>query len=318
MHNEKIVISKTPLRVSFIGGGTDMPYFYNNYSGATISCAIDKYVYVTAKFHTNLTHKYRLNYSVTENTNSIKKIKNLRIKSALKFFKIRKPIYINTFSDLPANSGLGSSSSFTVGLVNALTRLINKKMSKNQLAEIAYKIERKITKDSLGKQDHYISAFGGLKLIKYKKNNINIKNLKIKKNFVKKLFLVWTGTSRQSVNVLIDQKKNRIKNTKDLLNFNNMTKEFYIYLKNLDSLKMGELLNKAWKIKKKFSKFITNEKIDKLYDSISNSGVYGAKLLGAGNGGFILILANKFQLKKLKIRKKIINFSISRNGSTII
>ena len=97
-----------------------------------------------------------------------------------------------------------------------------------------------------------------------------------------------------------------------------MTKKFYIYLKNLDSLKMGELLNKAWEIKKKFSKFITNEKINKLYNSIINSGVYGAKLLGAGNGGFILILANNIQLKKLKIRKKIISFSISKNGSTII
>ena len=130
--------------------------------------------------------------------------------------------------------------------------------------------------------------------------------------------MVWTGTSRQSVNVLIDQKKNRIKNIKGLLNFNNMTKKFYIYLKNLDSLKMGELLNKAWEIKKNFSKFITNEKINKLYNSIINSGVYGAKLLGAGNGGFILILANNIQLKKLKIRKKIISFSISKNGSTII
>jgi D-glycero-alpha-D-manno-heptose-7-phosphate kinase len=319
MYNEKIVISKTPLRVSFIGGGTDMPYFYNKYSGATISCAIDKYIYVTVKFQTNLTHKYRLNYSVTENTNSIKKIKNLRIKSALKFFKIRKPIYINTFSDLPANSGLGSSSSFTVGLVNALARLVNKKISKHQLAEIAYKIEKKITKDSLGKQDHYISVFGGLKLIKYKKNNINIKNLNVKKKtFLEKLFLVWTGTSRQSASVLIDQKKNRIKNTRNLLNLNNMTREFYTCLENLDISKMGALLNKAWEIKKKFSKFITNKKIDKLYKSITNSGVYGAKLLGAGNGGFILVLGNNFQLKKLKIRKMILNFSISKKGSIII
>jgi len=318
MYHEKVVISKTPLRVSFMGGGTDMPYFYNRYSGATISCAIDKYVYVTVKFHTNLTHKYRLNYSVTENTNSINKIKNLRIKSALKFFKIKNPIYINTFSDFPANSGLGSSSSFTVGLVNALARLINKKISKFQLAEIAYKIEKKITKNSLGKQDHYIAVFGGLKLIKYKKNNINIKNLKINKNFFKRLFLVWTEVSRQSTSVLIDQKKNRNKNIKNLLNFNIMTREFYKSLKNLDIIKIGELLNKAWQIKKKFSKFITNKKIDKLYKLIINSGAYGAKLLGAGNGGFILVLAKNFQIKKYKIKKKVLNFSVSRKGSIII
>jgi D-glycero-alpha-D-manno-heptose-7-phosphate kinase len=318
MYNEKIVISKTPLRVSFMGGGTDMPYFYNKYSGATLSCAIDKYVYVTVKFQTKFTDKYRLNYSVTENTNSIKKIKNLRIKKALEFFKIKRAIYINTFSDLPANTGLGSSSSFTVGLVNALAALINKKISKIQLAEIAYKIEKKITKNSLGKQDHYIAAFGGFKLIKYKKNNIDVKNLKIKKNFFKKLSLVWTGESRQSTIVLIDQKKNKVRNITNLLKFNNMTREFYIHLKKLNFIKMGELLNKAWEIKKNFSKFITNKKIDKLYKLIINSGVYGAKLLGAGNGGFILILVNNFQFKKNKIKKKFLNFLISRKGSTII
>lgn len=318
MYNEKIVISKTPLRVSFMGGGTDMPYFYNKYSGATLSCAIDKYVYVTIKFQNNFTDKYRLNYSVTENTNSIKKIKNLRIKKALEFFKIKKAIYVNTFSDLPANTGLGSSSSFTVGLVNALAVLINKKISKTQLAEIAYKIEKKITKNSLGKQDHYIAAFGGFKLIKYKKNNIDVKNFKVKKNFFKKLSLVWTGESRQSTIVLIDQKRNKVKNIRNLLKFNNMTREFYIHLKNLNFIKMGELLNKAWEIKKNFSKFITNKKIDKLYKLIINSGVYGAKLLGAGNGGFILILANNFQFKKNKIKKKFLNFLISKKGSTII
>jgi D-glycero-alpha-D-manno-heptose-7-phosphate kinase len=320
MQNEKVIISKTPLRVSFVGGGTDMPYFYNKYSGATLSCAIDKYIYVTVKLHTDLTHKYRLNYSVTENTNSIKNIKNLRIKNALKFFKIKKPIYINTFSDLPANSGLGSSSSFTVGLVNALAKLINKKMSKIQIAETAYKIEKKITKDSLGKQDHYISVFGGLKLIKYNQASIKIKNLKIKKEkfFFKKLFLIWTGTSRQSINVLIDQKRNKLKNIKNLLNLNNVTKKFYMCLKNMDIINMGKLINKVWQIKKNFSKLVTNKEIDRLYKSIINSGVYGAKLLGAGNGGFILVLANNFHLKEIKIKKKILKFSISKNGSCII
>jgi len=320
MQDEKVVISKTPLRVSFVGGGTDMPYFYNKYSGATLSCAIDKYVYVTVKFHTDLTHKYRLNYSVTENTNSIKSIKNLRIKNVLKFFKIERPIYINTFSDLPANSGLGSSSSFTVGLVNALAKLTNKKISKIQLAETAYMIEKKITKNSLGKQDHYISVFGGLKLIKYNQDSIKIKNLKIKKEkfFFKKLFLIWTGKSRQSASVLIDQKRNKLKNIKNLLNLNNVTKEFYMRLKNLDIIIMGKLMNKAWQIKKKFSKLVTNKEIDRLYKLIINSKVYGAKLLGAGNGGFILVLANNFQLKKIKIKKKILKFSISKHGSCII
>ena len=143
MLHQKVVISKTPLRVSFAGGGTDIPYFYKKYSGATVSCAIDKYIYVTVKYHNNFGFKYRLNYSLTEQVNSIDEIKNLRIRYALKFLKIKKPLYINTFSDFPANTGLGSSSSFTVGLLNALVKLINRKLSKIKLAEIAYKIEKK-------------------------------------------------------------------------------------------------------------------------------------------------------------------------------
>ena len=171
MKNENVIITRTPLRVSFIGGGTDMPYFYEEFGGATISCAITKYVYVTVKYKHPFNEKFRLNYSITESVNKISEIKNDRIKFALNLMKINKPIYINTFSDIPANSGLGSSSSFTVGLIHALLKLENKKISKRKIAELAFKIESKITNNSIGKQDHYIAAFGGIKFIEYKKNS---------------------------------------------------------------------------------------------------------------------------------------------------
>ena len=134
MLNEKVVITKTPLRVSFVGGGTDMPYFYNKFSGATISCAIDKYIYVTAKYHNNFQEKYRLNYSTTENVKSLEKIKNLRIREVIRKLKITKPLYINTFADIPTNSGLGSSSSFTVGLLNALYAFQNKFVNSKRIS----------------------------------------------------------------------------------------------------------------------------------------------------------------------------------------
>ena len=169
MIDEQVIISRTPLRVSFVGGGTDMPYFYNKFTGATISCAINRYVYVTVKFHNNFQEKYRLNYSITENVKSVDKIKNLRIREVINKLKITKPLYINTFADIPANSGLGSSSSFTVGLIHALSKLDNKNFSKKKMAEMAYSIEAKITNNSLGKQDHYIASFGGIKHIVYKK-----------------------------------------------------------------------------------------------------------------------------------------------------
>ena len=322
MIHQKVVITKTPLRVSFVGGGTDIPYFYKKYSGGTVSCAIDKYIYVTVKYHNDFGFKYRLIYSATEQVNSIEKIKNLRIKSVLNFLKIKKPLYINTFSDFPANTGLGSSSSFTVGLLMALTKLINRKLSRRKLAEIAYKIEKKITKDTLGKQDHYISAFGGFKLIRYKKNKVTIRHiLKKDKLFFRSLYLVWTKQSRNATTVLTDQKKNKIKNIKYLLQLNNLTDEFYkkINNKKLNLFSLGEIINKSWIIKKKLSKFITNKKIDKLYKLISENGVYGAKLLGAGNGGFILILANKSSINKLKKKKiNLFKFFVAENGSSII
>jgi D-glycero-alpha-D-manno-heptose-7-phosphate kinase len=138
MFDEKIIISRTPLRISCVGGGTDMPYFYNKFTGATISCTINRYVYVTVKYHNNFREKYRLNYSITENVKSVDQIKNLRIKEVIKKLKITRPLYINTFADIPANSGLGSSSSFTVGLIHALSKLQKKNFSKKKMAEMAY------------------------------------------------------------------------------------------------------------------------------------------------------------------------------------
>ena len=188
MIDDKVVITKTPLRVSFVGGGTDMPYFYEKKTGATISCAINRYIYVTAKYHNNYQEKYRLNYSETENTNNLSNIKNLRIKKVIEMLKISRPLYINTFADIPANSGLGSSSSFTVGLIKALGKLRNKSFSNNKIAEMAYKIESEITKGSLGKQDHYIAAYGGIKHITYSKKKSFDFIYKIKKKKFKNIF----------------------------------------------------------------------------------------------------------------------------------
>ena len=230
MINDKIVITRTPLRISFIGGGTDMPYFYKKNNGATISCAINYYIYVTVKFHNNYREKYRLNYSETEIVNSLEKIKNLRVKFAIKKLKIKKPLYINTFADLPANTGLGSSSSFTVGLLKALAKLNNHFLSSNQLAEMAYEIEAKITNNSLGKQDHYIASYGGLCYIKYLKNDIFISPINLNRIEIDKLekstCLIWTGKNRSANSVLHDQKKRFIKNFINLKKINILTEEF--------------------------------------------------------------------------------------------
>ena len=327
MFNEKIVITKTPLRISFVGGGTDMPYFYNKFSGATISCAINKYVYVTAKYHNNFQEKYRLNYSATENVKSVDEIKNLRIREVIKKLKITRPLYINTFADIPTNSGLGSSSSFTVGLIHALCGLENKNISKKKIAEMAYEIEARITNNSLGKQDHYIASFGGIKHIQYNKKKIKISSIVLDKKKIEYLFnsffLVWTGKNRSATNVLKDQKKNIKKNYINLNLLNNFTKNFLNEIKKekLNIKKMAKIVSKTWDLKKKFSKLVTSNSINRIYNEIVNKISYGGKLLGAGNGGFILII---FDLKKRKkIMKSLkkyqyLNVKLEINGTVVL
>lgn len=324
---DKIAISKTPLRVSFVGGGTDMPYFYNKYNGATISCAINRYVYVTAKFHNNYQEKYRLNYSKTEITNSLNQIKNLRIKNVIRMLKIKKPLYINTFADIPANTGLGSSSSFTVGLIKALSELKNKKLSKKQIAEMAFRVESKITNNSLGKQDHYIAAHGGFNLITYNKKKISVKQITFNKKkllkFTKNIILIWTDIMRLSVHVLQDQKKNKNKNFSKLKLMNEYTNKFNKELtkKEIDIKKLFEFIKKTWHIKKNLSKFITNKKIEKIINNLSKKGFIVGKLLGAGNGGFLLALTprkkKKYLLRNIN-KMKFITFEVDQKGTLIL
>ena len=304
-----------------------MPYFYKQYGGATISCAINRYVYVTVRFHNNYQEKYRLNYSKTENTNSLNKIKNLRIKNVIKMLKIKKPLYINTFADIPANSGLGSSSSFTVGLIKALSKLNNKIFSKKQIAEMAFKIESVITHNSIGKQDHYIAAFGGLNYIKYNKKQIKISPIDISKKKLNLLFnkmiLIWTGQNRSARAVLNDQKNNIKKNIYYLKKMNKHTMEFKkeILNRKLDIKKLFKIISQTWEIKKKLSNLITNKNIEKLFIKIQKNGAQIGKLLGAGNGGFILIHVNSKVKKKLisnLAKKKYFDFNLDENGVTIL
>ncbi len=324
MNEYKSVTTRTPLRISFTGGGTDMPYFYNRYQGCTVSCAINKYIYVTVKEHKNFLEKYRLNYSTTEIVNSINQIKNLRIKEIFKYFKIRDSLYVNTISDLPSNSGLGSSSSFTVGLIKALNELYNYKLNLNQIAELAFKIESKLSDNSLGKQDHYIAVYGDFNVIKYKKNKIIVSKLKLEKKFLnqfqKKIMLIWTGRQRKASTVLIDQKKNFDKNIKNLIQIRDLSYDFKkeIKKKKPQIKNLGKIIDESWKIKKKFSNLITNKHINHLYEKTKQFGSYGGKLLGAGNGGYILIITsnkNKNLFKKKFQSKFIIEVEIDTKGS---
>jgi len=304
---KNIVTTKTPLRISFSGGGTDMPYFYSKYNGITVSTSIDKFVYVTIKKHSNFSEKFRLNYSDTEIVNDIKLIKNLRIRETLKYFKINEPIYINTISDLPYNTGLGSSSAFLIGLINGIFLLQNKNVTLRIISEIAFKIENKITNNSLGKQDHYIAAYGGLRKITYKKKHVAVEKITIPKknlNYLNQNFLfLWTGKTRLSKNNLTEQKKNYKNNIDNLKYLKQLAIKFKSSLnsKNLDLKQLGDILNQNWKIKQKFTKNISSNYLNTIYKKAISNGCYGGKLLGAGGGGFFIFICKK------KLHKRIID-----------
>ncbi len=320
------VITKTPLRVSFLGGGTDFEYFYKKYGGSVISAAINRYVYVTVKRHKDhFNEKFRLNYSVSETVQNAKGIKNNIIRECIKITKINFPIYISTVADIPAGSGLGGSSSFTVGLLKALYAIQGKKITNKKLFNLACKIEIEILKEPIGKQDQLAATYGGMNYYQFKKNN---KVLVRKINHSHKIFfnmkLCWMGSSRDASFILKDQKKNFVKNIEKLKKIKKISDTFYKQTQNrgiIDIKKLGSLIYESWKEKKGLSKKIQNNKANKIIKDSMNMNFYGGKLLGAGGSGFVLLVGNiealkMFQkkFKKLKLEK----LHLSNNGCKIV
>lgn len=303
-----MIITKTPLRISFLGGGTDFPIFIkNNKFGCVISSTINKFIYVSVKQHGSVfNEKYRLNYSDTEVVNSKNEIKNDIIRSALEYLKIRDSIYVSTISDLPSNTGLGSSSAFCVGLLNALYHYIGKKVSKQQLALDAFYIEKEVLAKSVGYQDHFNAVYGGFNYIKFYKNRFSINNEKNKKK-ISRLFshLVCFDLNqlRHAEEILKDQIKNYKNNYTNLVSIKNLTMSGYQDLKNDDFISFFKKIDLSWQQKKQLSKKISNNKFNKAYDICINNGAYGGKISGAGGGGFLNIFCQKN--KKLKITNKL-------------
>ena len=324
-----LVVTKTPLRVSFLGGGTDIEYFYKNYGGSVLSCAINKYVYVTVKRHSQcFKEKFRLNYSKSESKNQLNKIKNNIVRECIKLTKIDFPIYISTVGDVPAGSGLGGSSSFTVGLLKALYAIQGKNVKKKRLFEESCKIEISILKEPIGKQDQVPAVYGGLNFINFKKNNSikieNIKKSKIHNNLFNKSILIWTQSTRSASEVLKNQKKNFKSNIKRLEKIKANADIFYQSIrlnKKIDLKKLGDLVNESWQEKKKLSDKISLKKIDMIINNAIKIGCYGAKLLGAGGGGFIIIFGEKKHINAMKKKHKglvYLNFNLNTMGSEVI
>lgn len=324
-----IVFSKTPYRISLSGGGTDTKHWFNKHSGYTLSFTIDKYCYISVRNLPNFfKHKYRIVYSKIEQVSKVNEIKHPSIREVLKYFKKNEGLEIHHDGDLPARSGIGSSSAFTVGMLNALNFYYDIKQSKESLANKAIYIEQNLIKENVGCQDQLASSLGGINFIEYKKgNNFNIKPINISKENLKLLednsMLLFTDLTRNSDSI---QKQNfsNYKNIENkLLNLNELTKECYktFLNKNLDLKKLGSIISEGWTIKKDISNIITNYKINNIMNELSNLGIYGQKLIGAGGGGFIFILASKLvqnKIKKIFSKNITCNFKVDFEGSQII
>ena len=295
----KSVTTITPQRISFVGGGSDLPAFYEHYEGGVISSAINQYVYVTVKRHSALfQEQYRLSYSKTEHTSSIDDIENSIARECIRLVPVEPPLYIATAADLPASSGLGSSSSFAVGLLHALHLLRGERVSAAQLAEEACEVEIKLLGNPIGKQDQYAAAFGGLNHIKFKSSGrVEIDPIYVRGNLMENLFenslLIWTGVQREASGVLSKQSKtvpDKFEQYRSLVESCELCKSLIIDSTSDFLREFGVLLEKNWITKKGLEDSISSSPIDDIHDRLKSLGSYGGKLSGAGGGGFLFEL----------------------------
>ena len=289
-----MIISRTPFRVSFVGGGTDLKEFWSKEEGAVLSTSINKFIYVTVrKQHNFVENKFRISWNKLEFVNTVDEIEHPIIKEALKLLKIDYPLEITTFADVPSNTGLGSSSSFTVGLLHALHALKGEMIPKNQIAEEAAHIEIDLLGRPIGKQDHYAAAYGNLNIITFKKDGRTIISPvffrpEVAEQLNNRLVLFYTAQKRDAHEVLKTQKSSTEAKFENLQKMKSLVPllEKSILENNLDEF--GRLLHENWILKRDITSEISNSIIDGYYEKALRAGATGGKLLGAGGGGFLL------------------------------
>ena len=325
-----MIISRTPYRISLFGGGSDYPEWnkISGKKGSVIGFAINKYSYISLRYSPPFfAKKYRISYSKTELVDNINKISHPAVRNILKHMKISKGLEIQHNGDLQARTGVGSSSSFSVGLINCIHALQNQKISKKKLASETIFIEQKIIKENVGSQDQIWASYGGFNRIDFiNDKEFQVKNLIINNNRINKLLdsfiLVFTGISRYSDKVAINIIQNLKSNADNISQMIDMAKEAEkILLSNKNIDEIGELLSYYWDIKKKLSDTITLDAIEKIYDTAIKAGAMGGKLLGAGSGGFLLLYVNKKNKQKVleKLKKNIIiKVGVDNQGSIIL
>ena len=322
-----MIISKTPMRMSFAGGGSDLSDYYSNKCGCVVSTAINKYAYITVNHR--FTDKIRVGYSQIEQVDKVDDIKHNIVREALKLVGVEKGVEIVYMSDvLPAHegSGLGASSSILVGTLHALHAYKGEHVSAKQLAEESCKIDIGILKHPIGKQDQYAAAYGGFNYIQFNSDEsvfIDPIILKkdIKENLNRNLLMFHTGISSRSDSILTEQKRNTKQNSHTIDKMVELAEELKSALQNNDLTEFGNTLHKGWIYKQKLSSNITNSIINSYYERARNAGAVGVKILGSGGGGFLLLYCeekNQGNVRGALSDLKELHFKFEPEGSKII
>jgi D-glycero-alpha-D-manno-heptose-7-phosphate kinase len=323
-----MIISRTPFRVSFFGGGTDYPAWFEENGGSVLATTINKYCYITCRYLPPFfEHKYRIVYSKVETVNKTAEIQHPVVRVALEMAGIEEGLEIHHDGDLPARAGLGSSSAFTVGMLNSLYALKGSMIPKKRLAEEAIHLERNILKESVGSQDQVLTALGGFKKIDFNTDHSIsetpvIVGLERRSELEDHLLLFYTGISRYASKIAEKKIKNIPKKRKELTAMRQMVDEGLKIITNGHCMTdFGKLLHESWKLKRELSEGVTTSLVDEIYQAALSEGALGGKLLGAGGGGFMLIFARPEDHPKIKNRLKdllCIPFNFEMEGSQII
>jgi D-glycero-alpha-D-manno-heptose-7-phosphate kinase len=323
-----MVITRTPYRVSFFGGGTDYPAWYLKQGGVALATSIDKYCYLSVRYLPPFfEHRYRVLYSKNEVCMEVGEIQHPVVRSILQEMQFDRGLEIHHDGDLPARSGMGSSSAFTVGLLHALHALRGEMISKQQMASEAIRIEQERLQEAVGSQDQTVAAYGGFNLIRFQTSGeIVVQPVIMTKerlqNLNDHLLLFYTGQARSSSQIAARYISSLATKEKQLETYKEMVQEALELLTSNRPLKeMGHLLHEAWKLKRTLSSEVSNNEIDGFYETALNAGAYGGKLLGAGGGGFLLIFAAPETHEAIKGRLNNlieIPFRFESSGSQVI
>ena len=320
-----MIITKTPFRVSFCGGGSDMANFYEKYGGCVLSTSINKYCYISIHPYFN-ENQTVLKYSENELVDSPDQIKHRIFRQVLTDMGIHG-VEISSTADIPGGTGLGSSSTFTVGLLNSLNCYKGKFVSKDKLAKLACEVEIEKLGNPIGKQDQYGAALGGLNFIKFNQDgSVSHEPIlmegKTYKELQKNLLMFYTGTTRSANTILAEQTRNITSEDKarNLLKMCELAKDMKIALENNDISSFGKILDEGWQLKKELASGIANPAIDEAYEIAMKNGALGGKLLGAGGGGFLLFYCEEEKQEQLKkaIGLRELDFSFERDGTSIV